>query len=291
MKSAIFYNGWHAISDRIESIIKAFEVFLKTLKIKNEDVHNAQKNVLQPQLQEIFESIIEYRQKFRDILPGSVLSCINQFLERYNNHFKKNEIIGLPLTQIRIIALIGFRSQLEYLFSDLEIELRSTVERAFLHLQRSIISDDIFQDKWKKAFESGEIACEKLGATHLLWHGIWAFKVDAAGARTDLVLGNRIDNLSEINRSSLGLVLTEWKLSKNEKEITKQYESGKKQAQKYTGGILSGVELQSTRYIINVTLKDAPPREDEIIGNLIYRFINIAVDPDVPSKSNKIRSV
>jgi hypothetical protein len=31
------------------------------------------------------------------------------------------------------------------------------------------------------------LACEKLAGVHLLLHGIWAFKVHAAGERTDLV--------------------------------------------------------------------------------------------------------
>src|ERR1700722_9028346 len=40
---------------------------------------------------------------------------------------------------------------------------------------------------------AGSVACERLGAVHLLWHGIFAFKVDGSGARTDLIAPEQPD--------------------------------------------------------------------------------------------------
>jgi hypothetical protein len=71
--------------------------------------------------------------------------------------------------------------------SDVQESIRTYSERAFAHLQRSIVADEEIQRKWLCAFGKGEVACEKLGGVDLLSHGIWAFKVDARGARTDLV--------------------------------------------------------------------------------------------------------
>ena len=65
--------------------------------------------------------------------------------------------------------------------------IRTRSERAFAHLQRHFVADAECRDKWTSAFTDGEVACEALRALHLLLHGLWAFKVDNAGARTDLV--------------------------------------------------------------------------------------------------------
>ena len=58
--------------------------------------------------------------------------------------------------------------------------LRARSERAFLHLRRLLAVDRDVRAKWKAAYEGkqGEVACEALGAVHLLSHGIYAFKVD-----------------------------------------------------------------------------------------------------------------
>ena len=47
--------------------------------------------------------------------------------------------------------------------------------------------DDDYRKIWRKVFDAGETRCEKRGSLHLLWHQILAFKVNADGARTDLV--------------------------------------------------------------------------------------------------------
>jgi hypothetical protein len=52
--------------------------------------------------------------------------------------------------------------------------------------------------------------CERLGATHFLWHGLWAFKVNVEGARTDPATFEPIDD-REAQTSGGARVLTEWK--------------------------------------------------------------------------------
>ena len=82
-----------------------------------------------------------------------------------------------------------FKSEFELTVGGSVEHAKSLVERAFIHLQRTIVVDHDIRKKWKSAFNTGEIACERLGAVHLLSHGIWAFKADALGERTDLILG------------------------------------------------------------------------------------------------------
>ena len=136
------------------------------------------------------------------------------------------------------------------------------------------------------AFKKGEVHCEKLGAIHLLWHGIWAFKVNAEGARTDLVMGNTIDNPSQVENAS-GLILTEWKRASSSSDATKKLEEARIQAQKYTAGALGGIELSSPKYIIVVTKDYINLPLDIEVGDIKYRHVNIATEPSVPSTASR----
>ena len=87
-----------------------------------------------------------------------------------------------------LVALRAFEAEMTFLLSDTQQDMRTRSERAFRHLIWQIVVDDEVRRKWKEAFNDGEVQCEKIGAVHLLWHGIYAFKFDAAkGGRTDLV--------------------------------------------------------------------------------------------------------
>jgi len=109
------------------------------------------------------------------------------------------------------VQLAAFDTEMSFLLSDVQQHLRSRSERAFAHLQRVIVVDQQFREKWKSALREGEVACEKLGAVHLLLHGIWAFKVDAAGERTHLVFQDPAGDLLAEQHYADALVLTEWK--------------------------------------------------------------------------------
>jgi hypothetical protein len=117
-----------------------------------------------------------------------------------------------------LVSLAAFETEMSFILSDVQESIHVRSERAFLHLQRSIVADADFRAKWVSAFDNGEVACEKLGAVHLLLHGIWAFKVDAAGARTDIVYQEPINDPNNLQRYADGIVLTEWKKAKTEGE-------------------------------------------------------------------------
>lgn len=109
-----------------------------------------------------------------------------------------------------ISLLLAFRAEFEYLVSDNESVTKSLVARAFVHLQSSIAADQKVRGSWIEAFESGEPACERLGASHLMLHGVWSFKASTEHARTDLLLSEPRTNWDEPQRAAQGLVLTEW---------------------------------------------------------------------------------
>jgi hypothetical protein len=158
-------------------------------------------------------------------------------------------------------------------------------------LQRTIVADESVRRLWQKAFAAGEPTCEALGSCHLLLHGIWAFKTSAEGERTDLVLHEPLNiATSELQRASVGLVLTEWKLVRRVAELPDKLEQAYRQAKRYRQGILSGFEVASPRYLVIVSerrLEMPPPRQDE---GVMYEYRNVAVRPLSPSKERSGRA-
>jgi hypothetical protein len=147
-----------------------------------------------------------------------------------------------------------------------------------------IVVDQEFREKWKSALREGEVACEKLGAVHLLLHGIWAFKVDAAGERTDLVFQDLTGDRVPEQPYADGLVLTEWKTLAAGADAKKRFAEARSQAQRYARGALAGNELTGYRYAIVVSERHVTTPADLPEGAVVYRHINIAVDPRSPSR-------
>lgn len=126
--------------------------------------------------------------------------------------------------------------------------------------------------------------CEKLGAVHLLLHGIWAFKVDAAGGRTDLVFQEPAGDLIDEQRYVAGFVLTEWKKAASAEDAPKRFEEARKQAQRYAAGVLAGSELRGYRYAVVVSPHQVEVPDPLLKNGVVYQHINIAVNPKTPSR-------
>src|SRR6266404_1681623 len=281
---------WKAICARFDDLRRACELFYQSIQTYSQDSYGVSKNVLLPQAEVLYDCLKAYRHKYASNLPSQAIDALDRFLNESERVFKSPVPSGgftrrLPVVQARLAALASVKSELEFCLSGLEDQIRTAAERAFLHLQRCIIADPDYRKRWKAAFKKGERVCEKLGAVHLLWHGVWAFKVSAEGGRTDLVMETRIDNSTEPSDVSVGLVLTEWKCSASKADAKEKYNEALRQASLYSRGILGGTELASPRYIVVVTDDFAPAISDNIEGNVTYRFINIAVDPSVPSRA------
>ncbi|HTB58557.1 MAG TPA: hypothetical protein VLC06_11810, partial [Polyangia bacterium] len=122
------------------------------------------------------------------------------------------------------------------------------------------------------------------GAVHLLTHGIWAFKAHGAGARTDLVLGAPIDPGDSRVHDVEALVLTEWKIA-GAQNLSSKIDEAHTQLRLYKGGILSGFELTSRRYVVVVCDQNLrlPDHHDD--GGIECRHICINRGEDTPSVS------
>ena len=189
------------------------------------------------------------------------------------------------------------------LLRDPEAPIAAATETAFAHLNRLLAVDKELQARWKKAFDKeGEVGCERLGAVHLLHHGLWAFKVNAEGQRTDLVYNETPIEIGFALTAARGLIITEWKKAKAVERVTlkgrtrttqtqtrlaravvtKVTRAASRQVEEYAEGVLRDTALLSTRYVVLVSMKqlrDLPERD----GNV--RFINIAIDRDSPSRT------
>ena len=271
---------WNAISARIEGLVRSGEFFFRSATSAN-FLTNASR-VLTSQSAELICCLKSYGDKYANALPEQAKKCLDSFV---SDPIPRGDGANVNAPQLRLMKLSVFRSQFEFLLAGIQEQIRSTTERAFEHLQRCIVADETYKDRWRKAYDGGEPSCEKLGGVHLLWHGIWAFKCTDPGQRTDLVLGNRIDNPSTVEQTALGMVLTEWKRATSKSKIDACYAAGKKQAACYGHGIVGGIELADTRYIVVITRKAGMRDLTSVEGDITYRFINIDVEPETPSRA------
>lgn len=278
---SMWSSKWKAISARILSLLDAGTFLFKTTENDNCGVTG----LLLRNVNEIVSGLRELRDS--SALPDMINRSLNRFLDDYDSRFGSNVQIrptGFPAIAGALPLLASFRAEFEYLLSDTEIIARSLTVRAFTHLQRSIVADEVIQKRWREAFDAGELACEGLGACHFLSHGIWAFKTSATGERTDLVLGTPLQVDDDIRRAADALILTEWKLVRSAGELSRKADEAYQQAKRYSEGILAGFELASRRYLVLVSsdqLAMPSPRQE---AEAIYEYRNVAVCPSTPSR-------
>jgi hypothetical protein len=283
-----YVDQWKALSSRIRGLAQAGRLHAEFLAVRSSDAYGTGRR-LHEQAQSILEALQTFRTSFGSSLPTAALSVIDHFVTQNGSLLRVNTSGTASDVQERqwaaVVLLTAFESELSFVLSDVQESIRARAERAFIHLQRSIVVDMTVRDKWLTAFEAGELECEKLGAVHLLLHGIWAFKVDAAGARTDLVFQEPLEAAADAERSADGLVLTEWKKVRTEEEAPQKFEEAQLQARRYAQGALGGIELTSLRYLVIVSRRQLSLPGDFTEGGVVYRHINVPVEPSVPSRA------
>ena len=277
---------WQLLSGHITGLLKAAELHARFLSIRSDDSSKRTERLRQSSLR-VVGAIKQFAQAYRDALPAQAVAHIEDFLNYSQALIESTD--GIPESReervwAALVVLGAFEAELSLRLADNQHFIRSRAERAFEHLQRSIVVDQALRSKWQDAFARGETDCEALGAVHLLSHGIWAFKVNGAGERTDLLYQDVIEDMAPIQRSSDGLVLTEWKKAKLAKDLMKRYEEARGQSLLYVRGVLGGIELALYRYLVVVSEKRVEAPADTQTDGITYRHINIAINPDTPSR-------
>jgi hypothetical protein len=287
----MFLEPWQALSGRIQGLVKAGQL------CKPNDSYSTL-NRLGEQAIKILTDLERFRSVFGNSLPSSAVISINECIrtdvdvsvakllhDTTTTHDLRKEQVWSAL-----VMLAAFETEVTFILSDVQAVIRARSERAFSHLRRLIVVDAATREQWKDALKDGEVACEKRGAVHLLWHGIWAFKVGGAGERTDLVLQQPAGELANEQRYADGFVLTEWKIALSNTEAQKQFATARAQAERYAQGVLAGSELTAFRYLVVVSSQHIAEPADFRDGAVVYRHINIAVDPETPSQQRSALS-
>ena len=278
-------NEWNAISARVTSLVDTGRSFNEEFEFDNRN-DNGLITEFSAQMIDVDDTVKIFCERFEDTLPDNIRKILQHYLHkgclhRFIPHNRKgNRHVGVAACLMAFSLLVG---EMKYSLSNTSEVIKRQSERAFLHLQQSIAAADDIQQRWEKAFASGETACEKLGAAHLLQFGIYAFKAHGPGARTDLVFPERPLNIDAVQRTADGLVLTEWKKVNTKNDAATIAEHARQQSALYNSGILGGIELATYRFIVLVSEKQLDDITDEEQDGVIYRHINIAVKPESPS--------
>ncbi|MBV8756316.1 MAG: hypothetical protein JO257_03510 [Deltaproteobacteria bacterium] len=215
----------------------------------------------------------------RLVLPEPFRSQLKEALERTDGLSRHVEGPNGVLHQLLVHAAL--RAPVDEAYLNNDEQRRALVERAFLHLNRTLSIDDTARERWRDAF-TFETRCEKLGALHLLSHGVYAFKAEAGSGRTDLVLGTPLHVGDDVRSASM-LVLTEWKLVRPGDDPNEIARVGRRQVERYSHVELSGFELRDARYVVLVSPLPLPMPATETVGSVMYKYINVVIEPPRPS--------
>lgn len=288
----VYQDEWERLSDSIKSLEKALGLIIAA-PTSHTGVKDPTVKLLLEEANTLVENIKNFDQNFGQLLPPPAQDRLEKFFNDYNNNDE------LPMAEEiwkkipTFVKLFSFRREFSRYFNDNQVRIRKTVEIAFAHLQRQLMVDKMVQESW--ASKKNETDFEKLGSNHLLWHRIWAFKVNTEGERTDLVLSEPINSNRFLDSSVDGLVLTEWKVVRSSDKVQNKINEAKCQAALYTKGSLYALELKTHRYLILVSEKNITIPEDKeefTDGGITYRVINLAYKPEAPSiqaRKNKPR--
>ncbi|WP_404406863.1 hypothetical protein [Pelagibacterium halotolerans] len=275
-------EDWFAIKARIDALIAS-------ARLANELSHK--ETNLSAVYKSLFARLVEIVQLTEDFTWVQYPSMPKPVFEAFKRQNRLRAITeNDPGTQMRatlllegLVLLQALAAEVTQLLSDGQADLTSRTERAILHLRWTIAIDDVVRNRWQAAFDSGETACEALGAVHLLQHGIYAFKAHSKSARTDLISHEAVDEIVA-SRTAEGMVLTEWKVVKSQSDVDAKMHNAAIQSDAYAQGVLGGRELRSVRYLVAVTEKQVDMPPDLVRDTYVYRHLNIAVAPVSPSQ-------
>ncbi|VEB35406.1 Uncharacterised protein [Legionella sainthelensi] len=276
------YKQWETLSTKLAGLINAVTLFYQ---IPQKD-HLGTAKLLKEEIKANIELIIKFQESANTPQLSELIDSFSNEIRASLNDTIRGELLDQQNIKV-IIQLTLLKNNIDYFLKDSQRYIRKTVEVAFQHLQRSLIADQSLREVWKK--DKKEIHFEKLGSTHLLLHKIWAFKIDTAGERTDLVLSEKVDKENPLYDCVDGLVLTEWKYVKDHKQMDVLIEQAKNQTKLYKGGTLSSIELSNYYYLVMVSedLIFSTPWTIEEEAGIIFRIVNVAFSPSTPSVASK----
>jgi len=279
-----YQSQWKSLAARMRGLISAGELYSRSLSVDSIDMYGTGRS-LKKRAANLLVALAGFRDQFQTLLPRAADEALENLYNDTASLVVENSFGPLVPPQVIsvLVRFAAFESEITFLLSDDQISIRSRSELAFAHLRRQIVVDESVRLKWEASFNAGEVACERLGAIHLLSHGIWAFKVNAEGGRTDLVYQEIVRDLGGDQRFAEGLVLTEWKLLRDGESAADKFAQARAQARSYAAGVLAGTELVGFRFAVVVSKTDVVVPVDVIDGGVLYRHVHVPLSPRLPS--------
>src|SRR4029450_2510736 len=157
-----YLDQWQALSSRIRGLMQAGQLHAQYLAVRSSDTYGRAKR-LREQSESVVTALCAFRDSFHELLPLPAVKAIDDFVTRTGSFV--NDTTGTAeLIQERVwaalVLLSAFETEMSFLLSDVQESIHARSERAFSHLQRSIVVDPDVRAKWQKAFDDGEVACE-----------------------------------------------------------------------------------------------------------------------------------
>ncbi len=274
----IWARQWAPLSKKIAEFSELESRFTASTAAFGSDYHGTSNSTLIPLGRNLFSEVMSLKKI--NHLPSEIMSSLSKLEKTVSN----SSFSGIPGLSALSLMLTSFKIEMDGLLFNPEDRSVRRAELSFLHLQRLIVADESVRRQWCVAFKDGETSVERLGAVHLLSHGIFAFKIHGIGERTDLILNEPLEStMDDVDRTGSILTLTEWKLARDEGEIEDQIQQAKKQAQRYSIGVLGNTEIYKTRYLVIVNKKKIDFTKSVEESDVRYRIIVLAVEPELPS--------
>jgi len=264
-------SRWKNISSKIANLQEVSRSYFDSINSFGVDHYGIGGSSIIPAAREIYAEILELK-KISIVLPHEVIVLINKLEKTFSGHHK---FTGIPGVGGAMVLLGIFNSEMNHYLKDHETVMKDKVKLSLVHLQRTLLVDSELRHKWTQAFNEGEAAIEKLGANHLLSHGLWAFKPLEESKRADLVLSAPI-KLDEVQEVGATLVLTEWK-KVNFENLAEKSKEALTQARKYGASPVAATELRKEKYLIMVSENRTEMPIPVNDGDIRYVYINLSL--------------
>jgi hypothetical protein len=154
---------WGTISAKIAGLERSV-----ALLATNKNIGAA--NVVSEVIGDLVSELGSFKATCHRILPSTAIRSIDRVLEASR---RAEGATGIGRAQGVSTALVALRAEVDASLAT-GFRLQGASERAFLHLQRTLVADDDVRAKWRAAYESGESRCEQLGGVRILLK-TWAF--------------------------------------------------------------------------------------------------------------------
>ncbi|MBC7372281.1 MAG: hypothetical protein H7326_11985 [Bdellovibrionaceae bacterium] len=266
-------SRWKIISTQITQIQEVSRSYFDSINSFGVDHYGIGGSSLIPAARDIFAEVVDMKKSF-PMIPRDVIMIIAKLEKNFSSHHK---FTGIPGVGGAMVHLGIFNSEMNFYLKNNETLIKDKVKLAFLHLQRTLIVDADARKKWTTAFNEGEESIEKLGANHLLAHGLWAFKSCDETLKKDLVLGTAI-RAEEVQAVGACLVLTEWKKTTPE-TILEQSKAAFADARKHSEEPVAGSELKFEKYLILVSENLLSVPASVVEDDVRYVYMNLAINP------------